>query len=614
MEKKGNLETLKTGFIYYTITTVLLTAVFVSYIWGTNLAESLKPCDWAYFIPGALSQSALFALIPFALSLPFLLIGKRKLLYAPVLITLSTLLLIFFVANGKVYSLYRFHINGFVLDMLFGGAAGDVFQFDTALYIKASTEILLLATIMVAIWFLCRFIYRKTNYVAAVPVTVTLLILLAFSHLYHAYSAAAKTPGVIRSALAIPYNAPLTANRLMLRLGVISKEDMTLNMGGGEGSGLQYPLTPIEAVPDSVQKNIVLIVIDSWNRNAWNGDVSPNLWEFSKKCSNFENHLSSGNGTTGSLIGMFFSLPASYKDDLDISGTQPLLIDQLIANGYDIKPFASASLVHPPFGRMFFSNVPDLRIESEGSTVYDRDCDITDDFIDYIDSEQKVPFFSFLFYDLAHGCEMPAERNHPFTPAWEYPDYLELNNDTDPLPFWNLYRNSLFQIDSLAGKVLTKLEEKKLLENTIVIITGDHGQEFNENKKNYWGHGGNFSPVQIRVPFMIFDAGKGIETYRHRTTHYDVAPTLMKEYLGVKNPIEDIAVGHLMTDPCNRDWHYVGDYGNYAFVMDSELRVLEKEHSGLVEVYDSLVNPIDGYRYNAKELNDRILGLNRFYK
>lgn len=614
MGEKGNLETLKTGFIYYITTTVLLTAVFVSYIWGTNLAESLKPCDWVYFIPGALSQSALFALIPFILSLPFLLIGKRKLLYAPVLITLSTLLLIFFVANGKVYSLYRFHINGFVLDMLFGGAAGDVFQFDTALYMKVGAEILLLATIMTAIWFLCRFIYRKTNYVAAVPVTVTLLILLAFSHLYHAYSAAAKTPGVIRSALAIPYNAPLTANRLMLRLGVISKEDMTLNMGGGEGSGLQYPLTPIEAVPDSVQKNIVLIVIDSWNRNAWNGEVFPNLWEFSKKCSSYENHLSSGNGTTGSLIGMFFSLPASYKDDLDISGTQPLLIDQLIANGYDIKPFASASLVHPPFGRMFFSNIPDLRIESEGSTVYDRDCDITEDFIDYIDSGRKEPFFSFLFYDLAHGCEMPAERNHPFTPAWEYPDYLELNNETDPIPFWNLYRNSLFQIDSLAGKVLTKLEEKKLLGNTIVIITGDHGQEFNENKKNYWGHGSNFSPVQIRVPFIIFDAEKSIETYRHRTTHYDVAPTLMKEYLGVKNPIGDIAVGHLMTDPCNRDWHYVGDYGNYAFVMDSELRVLEKEHSGLVEVYDSLVNPIDGYRYNAKELNDRILELNRFYK
>ena len=615
MGKKGKLEIFKTGFLYYGFVTLSLAIVFVSYIWNTPLAGSMGLSGWLYFVPGALSHAALLALVPFLLSLPFLFIGKRKALYAPVFITLSAILLIFFVANGKVYSLYRFHINEFVLDMLFGGAAGDVFQFDTALYAKVGMEILLLAAAMIAIWFLCRRIFNRFNYVAAKPIITVLFLSLLFSHLFHAYSAAAKIPGVIRSALAIPYNAPLTANRLMLKMGVISKQDMTLNIGGGENSGLNYPLSPIEAQPDSIQKNIVLIAIDSWNKNAWNGEVSPNIWKFSERCSEFEDHLSSGNGTTGSLIGMFFSLPASYKDDLDISGTQPLLVNQLIANGYDVEAYGSASLVHPPFGRMMFSNVPDLRIESEGNTVYDRDCDITNDFISYINNkEEDKPFFSFLFYDLAHGCEMPAERNHPFKPAWDYPDYLKLNNDLDPTPFWNLYRNSLFQIDSLVGRVLTKLEEKNLLEKTVVIITGDHGQEFNENKKNYWGHGSNFSPVQIRIPFMIFDADKAKQIYRHRTTHYDVAPTLLKEYLGVKNPIEELGIGHLITDSCNRDWHYVGDYGNYAFVIDSDMRVLEKEHSGFVEVYDSLVNPIDNYKYDHKKLNDKIIELNRFYK
>lgn len=613
MSEKGKKEVFKTGFLYYACVTLLLAIVFISYIWGTSLAGSMGIAGWSYFIPGTLSHAALLALVPFLLSLPFLFIGKKK-IYAPVLITLSTLLVIFFIANGKVYSLYRFHINEFVLDMLFGGAAGDVFQFDTTLYLKAGAEILILIAGMISIWFLCRRLLIKSGYAAAKPIITIIVISLLFSHLFHAYSAAAKIPGVIRSAIAIPYNAPLTANRLMLKLGVISKEDMTLNMGGGENSGLEYPLQPIEASPDSIRKNIVLIAIDSWNKNAWNKEVSPNIWNFSERCSKFEDHLSSGNGTTGSLIGMFFSLPASYKDDLDISGTQPLLINQLIANGYDFGIFASASLVHPPFGRMMFSNVPDLRIESEGKTVYDRDCDITNDFISYIDNKEDGPFFSFLFYDLAHGCEMPAERNYPFKPAWDFPDYLKLNNDIDPTPFWNLYRNSLFQIDSLVGRVLDKLEEKNLLDNTVVIITGDHGQEFNENKKNYWGHGSNFSPVQIRIPFMMFDAGKAIETYNHRTTHYDLAPTLMKEYLGVKNPVEEIGVGYILTDRRNRDWHYVGDYGNYAFVIDSCMRVLEKEHSGFVEVYDSLVNPLDNYKYDTHKLNNKIIELNRFYK
>jgi membrane-anchored protein YejM (alkaline phosphatase superfamily) len=172
----------------------------------------------------------------------------------------------------------------------------------------------------------------------------------------------------------------------------------------------------------------------------------------------------------------------------------------------------------------------------------------------------------------------------------------------------------LFQIDSLIGKVLARLEEKNLMENTVIIITGDHGQEFNENKKNYWGHGSNFSPVQVRIPFMIFDASRAKGIYKHRTTHYDIAPTLMKEYLGVDNPVEDLGIGHIITDTCSREWHYVGDYGNYAFVIDKEMRVLEKEHSGFVEVYDSLVNPLDGYRYDMHKLNNKIIELNRFYK
>ncbi len=606
------MATLKTGFLYYASVALILTVVFVTYIWGTPLWNTLNFSGWLYFVPGALSQAALFALAPFVLALPFLFTGRRG--YAPVMVSLSTLLVVFFIANGMVYKLYRFHINGFVLDMLFGGAAGDVFQFDTVLYVKVALAVVVLALFMSGVWFLCRVLFKRVQYAAVVPLVSLFLLSLLFSHLFHAYSAVVKTAGVIRSAAVIPYNVPLTANRLMLRLGVISKENLTVNLGGGEGSGVNYPLNPIVAQPDSVQKNIVLIAIDSWSKNAWAPEVSPNIWNFAYRCSEFGDHISSGNGTTGSVIGMFFSLPASYKDDLDVSGTQPILVNQLLSQGYDVKVFASATLVHPPFGRMMFSNVPNLRIESKGATCYDRDCEITDEFIDYLDGEREKPFFSFLFYDLAHGCELPVEKNRRFTPAWDFPDYLALNNNMNPTPFWNLYRNSLFQIDSLVGCVLTELEERKLLDNTVVVITGDHGQEFNENKKNYWGHSSNFSPVQVRVPFICFDAAKAARLYKHRTTHYDIATTLLKEYLGVQNPVSDLGVGQLMTDSCNRDWHYVGDYGNYAFVMDADMRILEKKHSGYIEVYDSLVNPLDGYRYNAVELNKKIIDLNRFYK
>jgi hypothetical protein len=55
----------------------------------------------------------------------------------------------------------------------------------------------------------------------------------------------------------------------------------------------------------------------------------------------------------------------------------------------------------------------------------------------------------------------------------------------DPTPFFNLYKNSAYYVDSLVGRIIDDLKRNGRLNNTMVIITGDHGQEFNDNKKNY---------------------------------------------------------------------------------------------------------------------------------
>ncbi|WP_306686870.1 sulfatase-like hydrolase/transferase [Candidatus Coxiella mudrowiae] len=54
-------------------------------------------------------------------------------------------------------------------------------------------------------------------------------------------------------------------------------------------------------------------------------------------------------------------------------------------------------------------------------------------------------------------------------------------------PYLNRYRNAAHFDDALVGQVLQALKGHQLLKNTIVIITADHGEEFNENHQNYWG-------------------------------------------------------------------------------------------------------------------------------
>jgi len=606
----------KGAFLYFFVSTLVLGGIFASYIAGSAVAQAMDAQGWCFYITATLSWASVFALVPFILSAALYAVTKSVRASSLLHVSLTVLLVAFFIMNGLVYSQYRFHINGFVLDMLFSEGAGDIFQFNASIYIKLVAAFLFIVLAAAAVRRVCSLVVKRWNYVAAVPASLLIVAALLFSNGIHAYAAVVKTASVIRSAPIVPYYFPLTANRFLHKLGVVSKETLTTAGLGSDGaSGLNYPANELVVQPDTAPKNIVMIVIDSWNSRSWSPEVFPNIWNFSSRCAYYGDHLSSSNGTTGSTFGMFFGLPAYFRSDIEAAGTQPLLVEQMLAEGYDVKAFSSATLVYPPFARLLFANVPNLRIESKGKTVYDRDCEIIDEFISYINSSNSErPFYSLLFYDLAHGYELPADKLTRFTPSWNFANYLALNNDTDPTPFWNLYRNCLFQIDSLVGRVINCLEEKKLLDNTVVVITGDHGQEFNENKKNFWGHNSNYSPVQLRVPLLYFDASQAAAVRRHRTTHYDIAPTLLKSVLGVQNDVSDLGVGHMLEDSCSRDWHIVGNKDNYAFIREKDNVIIEKKYSGHIDVYDSLMNLRDDYKVNSRELNEAILKLNKLYK
>src|SRR5439155_1407290 len=69
------------------------------------------------------------------------------------------------------------------------------------------------------------------------------------------------------------------------------------------------------------------------------------------------------------------------------------------------------------------------------------------------------------------------------------------------LRVYNRYRNAVHYADSLVGTMLDALVRRGLLDDTIVLVTGDHGEEFNEH--GYWGHNGAFTPDQVHVPLVL---------------------------------------------------------------------------------------------------------------
>ena len=608
-------ELLKQGFIYYILTTLSVGIQFALYLVNSPQIDNMDFAGMVYYVAAAISHAALFALIPFlALFLPVAAITGNEKIANTLHIIGSCLLNIVVCINAYVYALYKFHINGIVLSLFFGEGGSEIISFDIAVYVKSAGIILLFIVGNLLLRLLATFLSKKLKRIY-LPSITALVVLLAFSNLFHAYAAVAQKQSVIRSSPLLPYYFPLTANRLMIKLGVISPDDLVkADFGSQKAEGITYPLKPIEC--DSVGlKNIVVIAIDSWNYRAYTPEVMPRITAFAEKnASTFTNHLSSSNGTRGSIFGLFFSTSSYYWNDFDVLGVSPVIIDELLAKGYNIKTFPSATLHNPNFAKLIFYKVKGIQANTAGESTYDRDVQLTKDFVNFLESDscKQQPFFSFLFYDLTHSQEYPRHLAKKFTPSWEYPDYMQLNNDMDPTPFWNLYLNCASAVDSLIGMVTDKLVEKGLLENTIIVITGDHGQEFNENHKNYWGHGSNYTYPQIHVPFIYYEPDKEKKTYTHRTTHYDVAPTLLHEAMGVRNNPSEYSMGSYLTDTTFRNWHIVGDNLNYAFIVEDNV-IIEKKPSGSLDIFDAQLNLKEDYKPNAKQMNEAIKKLNMFY-
>ena len=128
----------------------------------------------------------------------------------------------------------------------------------------------------------------------------------------------------------------------------------------------------------------------------------------------------------------------------------------------------------------------------------------------------------------------------PFRPSAREVNYLRLDNETDPTPLLNRYRNSVHYVDALIGRVLDAMEQQGLLENSVIVVTGDHGQEFNDSRRNYWGHGSNFTRYQTGVPLLLYSPTLPPGVHRHRTTHFDIVPTLMRDHLGCGEAFQDL--------------------------------------------------------------------------
>ncbi|HLV31601.1 MAG TPA: sulfatase-like hydrolase/transferase, partial [Chitinispirillaceae bacterium] len=416
-----------------------------------------------------------------------------------------------------------------------------------------------------------RFIIAEKKVFLQISIPL-ILVFLVFTHLTHIWADATGYVEVTRFTTRLPLFYPSTSKRFMVRHGLadISQRRNLPEKFGTSGSDFYYPQKPLEYDPDIQHNNILIIAIDAMRYDMLNSQNFNRCYNYARNHGTiFTNHYSGGNSTKMGSFTLFYGIPPTYQQYIESNKKSPVLIDRILETGYNTGIFTSYKLYAPAnLDVTAFVKIPDLRLETTipgPQSACRNDSAITDQWKSWVHQNSgNKPFFGFLFYDALCTKSYPESYKE------------KIDNSTDlsgPQKKFMEYKISLQYTDSLVASVLYDLSESDLLKNTVVIITSDHGEEFDDNGLGYNGHGSSFSDWQIKTPLITVWPEMEPGIVDNRTSHYDIAATLMKDVFGVLNPESDFCSGKNLFSDQSWDWLLIGSYFNFAILEPQQITV-----------------------------------------
>ena len=103
------------------------------------------------------------------------------------------------------------------------------------------------------------------------------------------------------------------------------------------------------------------------------------------------------------------------------------------------------------------------------------------------------------------------------------------------------YEAAIADLDSHVGRLLSELRQRRLLENTMVIVLSDHGEEFGEHDQ--FGHGNSLYIQSLRVPLVVTFPGRVPEGKRVNrvVSTRDVAATIL-DLVGLEGVLPGVSL------------------------------------------------------------------------
>lgn len=319
--------------------------------------------------------------------------------------------------------------------------------------------------------------------------------------------------------------------------------------------------------------NIILITISTFRVDhvscfGYQRDTTPNFDTFCESNILFLNAFATSSWampTHGSIFtSLYPGVHGATHIDKSLNDKWNTLAEILGANGYYCVGFCCNPRLGAAQGfAQGFDFYDDYSVEImlnsvafEGNESFDTNKKRTNDLINdaairWLQNNTHKPFFMFLHYYDNHWDYLPPE---PYNKLYD-PDYQGSIDGTEiakePL-FSNppdekdiehiiaLYDGEVKQTDNDLGEMLTFLKNSGLMADSIVIVMGDHGEQFYEH--GHTSHHGIFEElIHIPMAVSIPNKSKKIRKINSLVSQVDILPTIL-DYLEL--PVPDRCQGN----------------------------------------------------------------------
>ncbi|MCC3720635.1 LPS biosynthesis-modulating metalloenzyme YejM [Rouxiella badensis] len=500
---------------------------------------------------------SVYLLIIFPLT--FVVMSQRLLRFLSAILATTGLTLL--LVDTEVFTRFHLHINPVVWELVVNPGQAELARDWQLMFICVPVIFLVEMLFGTWAWQKLRSLNRRSF---AKPLVVLFICCFFASHLMYIWADANFYRPITMQRSNLPLSYPMTARKFLEKHGLLDAQayqQRLIEQGDPEAISVEYPLNNISFRDKGSNYNLLMIVVNGLNANT-TAKYMPELNRFASQNVNFTHHFSSGSQDDTGLFGLFYGISPTYLEGIITSRKPSALMNALTQQNYEFGLFASDNFNSPLYRQALLSDF------SLPAAVRQTDPQTTQQWQQWLATRGARPWFSYVSFNGTSDANLPNKEG-------KQPTVATINRR---------YQQGAAEVDGQIAEVLKSLQDKGVLDKTVVVITGSRGVDLTSQQNQ-------MDAEQIQVPLVIHWPNTPAQTVSKLTAHEDVMTTLMQRLLHVSTSPSDYSQGEdLFAARRNNNW--VSSTSDGALVITTPTQTIRLDNNGNYRAYDSQGNEL----------------------